>query len=80
MHHPSDGSSSRERFGLVLVENPRGPVVETNPWRPVVGTSAWAAPDPRARAERFVVAGFVLTYLATIGWFALRAVRWLIDG
>jgi hypothetical protein len=38
------------------------------------------APDPRTRAERFGVAGFALTYLAAIGWLALRALRWLIDG
>ena len=80
MHHPPDGSSAQQRYGLVLVEDHGRPVVAERPWRPVVGTSAWAAPDPRARAERFAVAGFALTYLATIGWLALRAVRWLIDG
>jgi hypothetical protein len=80
MRHPRDSSTSQERYGLVVVENPRGLVIEANPWRPAVGTSAWAAPDPRARAERFVVAGFVLAYLATFGGFALWAVRWLIAG
>ena len=78
MHHPLDGSTSQERYGLVVIEIPRA-VVETNPWRSVVATSAWATPDPRARAERLVVAGLVLVYLTTIGSLALRATRWLLD-
>jgi hypothetical protein len=77
MHHPSDGSTSQQRYGLVLVEDPGSLVAEHQPWRPP--TSNRAAPDPRAPAERFAVAGFALTYLVSIGWLALRAVRWLID-
>jgi len=78
MHHPPDGSTSQQRYGLVLVEDPGSLVVEEDPWKPP--TSARAAPDPRAAAERFAVAGFALSYLVTVGWLALRAVRWLIDG
>ena len=79
MHHPRDASSARDRYGLVLVEIPRSPVVEENPWRSAGETRARAAPDAPARAERFAVAGFALTYLAGIGWLGVRALRWLID-
>lgn len=80
MHYPRDASSAQDRYGLVLVESPRSPIVEETPWRPPIGIRAWAASDPRARAERLAVAGFALTYLAAFGWLALRAVRWVIEG
>jgi hypothetical protein len=76
MHHPPEGS--QERYGLVLIENPGTLVVEQIPRSPLAGTSA-SAPAPRAWAEGFAIAGFALAYLATIGWFASRAVRWLFD-
>jgi hypothetical protein len=79
MHHPPEGSTSQGRYGLVLIENPGTLVVEQIPRSPLAGTSASAAPAPRAWAEGFAIAGFALAYLATIGWFASRAVRWLFD-
>ena len=76
-----DGSTSKERYGLVLLElraeDPQASAPAER-WNPRGGEPASVSPHPFIGAARLAPACFALAYLAGVGWLAARAVRWLI--
>ena len=81
MEPSRDGSTTKERYGLVLLElraeDPQGSA-PVERWNPRGWESARVSPHPVVGAARLAPACFALAYLAGIGWLAARAVRWLI--